>query len=116
MSTRARVGVQLATGEIKSVYVWRDGNPDTLGTTLNEYYATPEKAAALVEHGNLIDVEQTLRRCTFERPEEGYDNSPPQDVRRLPAGAGVRHPLQVHLPRRSMELLGDRRIADLLLF
>lgn len=61
MSTRARVGVQLATGEIKSVYVWRDGNPDTLGTTLNEYYATPEKAAALVKHGNLIDVEQTLR-------------------------------------------------------
>lgn len=73
MSTRARVGVQLATGEIKSVYVWWDGNPDTLGTTLNEYYATPEKAAALVERGNLIDVEQTLRRCTFERPEEGYE-------------------------------------------
>ena len=76
MSTRARLGVQLATGEVKSVYVWRDGNPDTLGTTLSEYYATPEKAAALVERGNLIDVERTLRRCTFERPEEGYGNSP----------------------------------------
>nr|DAQ11524.1 MAG TPA: hypothetical protein [Caudoviricetes sp.] len=36
----------------------------------------PEKAAALVERGNLIDVEQTLRRCTFERPEESYDNDP----------------------------------------
>ena len=76
MSTRARLGVQVATGEVKSVYVWRDGNPDTLGTTLSEYYATPEKAAALVERGNLIDVERTLRRCTFERPEEGYGNSP----------------------------------------
>ena len=83
MSTRARIGVQLATGEIKSVYVWRDGNPDTLlhvrtsGGGLRQQPATP------------------------------------QDVRRLPAGAGVRYPLQVHLPRRSMELLGDRRIADL---
>ena len=82
MSTRARIGVQLATDEIKSVYVWRDGNPDTLGTILNECYATPEKAAALVERGNLLDVERTLRRCTFERPEEP---AAPQDVRRLPA-------------------------------
>ena len=76
MSTRARLGVQLATGEVKSVYVWRDATPDTFGTTLSEYYATPEKAAALVERGNLIDVERTLRRSTFERPEEGYGNSP----------------------------------------
>ena len=43
---------------------------------MSEYYVMPEKAAALVERGNLIDVEQTLRRCTFERPEESYDNDP----------------------------------------
>lgn len=76
MSTRAKIGVQLKTGEIKSVYVWRDGDPDTLGTTLTECYATPEKAAALVERGNLLDVDRTLRRCTFERSQEGYDSDP----------------------------------------
>lgn len=76
MSTKARIGVQLTTGEIKSVLVWRDGHPDVLGTTLNDFYGTPEKAAALVERGNLLHVGQTLRRCSFERPEKGYDNPP----------------------------------------
>ena len=84
MSTRARIGVQLATDEIKSVYVWRDGNPDTLGTILNECYATPEKAAALVERGNLLDV---LTPLYVRTSGGGIRQQPaaPQDVRRLPA-------------------------------
>ena len=98
----------------KSVYVWRDGNPDTLGTTLNEYYATPEKAAALVEHGNLIDVEQSLRRCTFERPEEGYDNSPRLHRTFAAYLREQEYDIRYKYIYRdgAWELLGDRRIAD----
>ena len=60
MSTRARIGVQLERGEIKSVYVWRDGTPEVLGLTLAKHYGTPEMAAELVGRGNLIDVASEL--------------------------------------------------------
>lgn len=76
MSTRARIGVQLESGEIKSIYVWRDGTPQVLGEILNEYYDTQEKAAALVERGNLIDVEPTVEACNFERPSRGGETTP----------------------------------------
>nr|DAG24685.1 MAG TPA: hypothetical protein [Caudoviricetes sp.] len=71
MSTRARIGVQFESGEIKSVYVWRDGTPCVLGEILGKYYDTLEKATALVERGNLIDVEVTLAECNFEQASSG---------------------------------------------
>lgn len=76
MSTRARIGVQLESGEIKSIYVWRDGTPEVLGLTLAKHYGTPEMAAELVGRGNLIDVEPTLEECNFERTSRGGDIVP----------------------------------------
>lgn len=76
MSTRARIGVQFENGEIKSVYVWRDGTPEVLGEILSEYYDTQEKATTLVERGNLIDVESTIEACKFERPSDNGETAP----------------------------------------
>lgn len=63
MSTRARIGVRLPDGKIKSIHIWRDGHPDTLGETLSAHYNTLESAMALVERGNIIDVETRLEEC-----------------------------------------------------
>nr|DAJ25396.1 MAG TPA: hypothetical protein [Caudoviricetes sp.] len=76
MSTRARIGVRLPDGTIKSVHIWRDGHPDTLGETLSAHYNTLESAMALVERGNIIDVEARLEECRFEQPNERYDTEP----------------------------------------
>lgn len=76
MSTRARIGVRLPDGKIKSIHIWRDGHPDTLGETLSAYYNTLESAMALVERGNIIDVEARLEECRFEKSNERYDTEP----------------------------------------
>lgn len=71
MSTRARIGVRLPDGKIKSIHIWRDGHPDTLGETLSAHYNTLESAMALVERGNIIDVEARLEECRFENRMNG---------------------------------------------
>lgn len=76
MSTRARIGVRLPDGKIKSVHIWRDGHPDTLGETLSAHYNTLESAMTLVERGNIIDVEARLEECRFEKSNERYDTEP----------------------------------------
>lgn len=63
MSTKARIGVRLPDGKIKSIHIWRDGHPDTLGEMLSAHYNTLESAMALVERGNIIDVEARLEEC-----------------------------------------------------
>lgn len=75
MSTRARIGVQLESGEIKSIYVWRDGAPDVLGEILAEHYESREKATELVAHGNLIDIDTTIVKCNFEQPSANSDTA-----------------------------------------
>ena len=72
MSTRARIGVRLPDGKIKSIHIWRDGHPDTLGETLSAHYNTLESAMALVERGNIIDVEARLEECRFEKSRRIY--------------------------------------------
>lgn len=76
MSTRARIGVQLESGEIKSVYVWRDGMPDYLGAILCSHYNTLAKATELVERGNIIDIETTVEKCNFEQGSAATDTAP----------------------------------------
>ena len=76
MSTRARIGVQLETGEIKSVYVWRDGMPDYLGAILSSHYNTLAKATELVERGNIVDIETTVEKCNFEQGSADTDVAP----------------------------------------
>lgn len=76
MSIRARIGVRLPDGKIKSIHIWRDGHPDTLGETLSAHYNTLESAIALVERGNIVDVEARLEECRFEKSNERYDTGP----------------------------------------
>lgn len=67
MSTGARIGVQMADGTVRSVHVWRDGYPDTLGVTLAKHYNSEEKAYALIALGDLIDVMASLDKCRLEK-------------------------------------------------
>ena len=54
----------------------RDGHPDTLGEMLSAHYNTLESAMALVERGNIIDVEARLEECRFEKSNERCETEP----------------------------------------
>ena len=53
MATRSRIGLQLADGNILSVYLHWDGYPQWLGVTLNEKCNTREKVAELIDGGDI---------------------------------------------------------------
>jgi hypothetical protein len=53
MSTRGRVGLELADGSILSVYHHYDSYPEWLGRILNTHYNTKEKAAELIDGGDM---------------------------------------------------------------
>ena len=53
MATRSRIGLQLADGNILSVYHHWDGYPQWLGVTLNEKFNTREKVAELLDGGDI---------------------------------------------------------------
>ena len=53
MATRSRIGLQLADGNILSVYHHWDGYPQWLGVTLNKKFNTREKVAELLDGGDI---------------------------------------------------------------
>ena len=53
MATRSRIGLQLADGNILSVYHHWDGYPQWLGVTLNNKFNTREKVAELIDGGDI---------------------------------------------------------------
>ena len=53
MATRSRIGLQLADGNILSVYHHWDGYPEWLGVMLQKNYNTREKIAELLDGGNI---------------------------------------------------------------
>ena len=53
MSTRSRIGLQLADGAILSVYHHWDGYPEWLGVMLKKNYNTREKIAELLDGGDI---------------------------------------------------------------
>ena len=53
MATRSRIGLQLADGNILSVYHHWDGYPQWLGVTLNEKFNTRDKVAELIDGGDI---------------------------------------------------------------
>ena len=53
MATRSRIGLQLADGNILSVYHHWDGYPQWLGVTLNKKFNTREKVAELIDGGDI---------------------------------------------------------------
>ena len=53
MATRSRIGLQLADGNILSVYHHWDGYPQWLGVTLNNKFNTRDKVAELIDGGDI---------------------------------------------------------------
>lgn len=53
MSTRSRVGLELADGSILSIYSHYDGYPEWAGRILRTHYNTREKVAALIDGGDV---------------------------------------------------------------
>ena len=53
MSTRSRIGLQLEDGSILSVYHHWDGFPEWLGRILNTHYNSKDKAAELIDGGDM---------------------------------------------------------------
>lgn len=53
MATRSRIGIELADGSILSAYHHWDGYPEWLGRILKTHYNTREKAADLINGGDM---------------------------------------------------------------
>jgi hypothetical protein len=53
MSTRARIGIELSDGSILSAYHHYDGYESWLGRILNTHYNSYEKAAELIDGGDM---------------------------------------------------------------
>ena len=53
MATRSRIGLQLADGSILSIYSHWDGYPEFNGVKLNEHFNSYEKAAELIDLGDI---------------------------------------------------------------
>ena len=53
MSTRSRIGIELADGSILSAYHHYDGYPTWLGNTLKEHFTTRADVAELIDGGDM---------------------------------------------------------------
>ena len=53
MATRSRIGIQLADESVLSVYHHYDGYPEWLGRILKTHYNSREKAAELIDGGDM---------------------------------------------------------------
>jgi hypothetical protein len=53
MSTRSRIGLELADGSILSIYCHYDGYPEFNGAKLVEHFNSYEKASELVDLGDI---------------------------------------------------------------
>lgn len=53
MATRSRIGVQLKDGSVLSVYSHWDGYPEWNGKKLKEHFNSYEKAAELIDGGDI---------------------------------------------------------------
>ena len=53
MATRSRIGIELKDGSVLSAYHHWDGYPSWLGRILNTHYNTREKAAELIDGGDM---------------------------------------------------------------
>jgi hypothetical protein len=56
MATRGRIGIQLKNGSILSVYSHWDNYPEWAGKKLKEHFNTREKAAALIDGGDISSL------------------------------------------------------------
>jgi hypothetical protein len=56
MGTRSRIGLQLANGSVLSVYCHWDGYPEFNGVKLVERFNSFQKAAALIDGGDISSL------------------------------------------------------------
>ncbi len=63
MSTRARVGILLPDGKVRSITVLQDGYPSFTGQRLAKYYDTEEKVLQLVGKGDLLELGKNIMEC-----------------------------------------------------
>jgi hypothetical protein len=75
MATRSRIGMEMPTGEVKSIYCHWDGYPEGVGATLKEHYTNPEKVEALVALGDISSLGRNVAlnvpgmQHTFDNPD-----------------------------------------------
>ena len=72
MSTRSRIGIELADGSILSAYHHWDGYPEWLGRILKTHYNSKELAAELIDGGD-------MSTCWNENNEPEYYSSRGED-------------------------------------
>ncbi len=74
MSTRAKVGILLPDGKVRSITVLQDGYPTFTGQRLAKYYDTEEKVLQLMSQGTLLSIGKTIMECRAflngEKPED----------------------------------------------
>ena len=56
MSTRSRIGIELADKSILSIYQHWDGYPEWTGRILNTHYTTKEKVSELIDGGDCSSI------------------------------------------------------------
>lgn len=86
MSTRSTIAIELADGAVHQVYCHFDGYPSNNGKILLEHYTDPDKALALIAHGDIsvlkpeIGVKRPFSNpgrygsAEYQEFEEQYDN------------------------------------------
>ena len=75
MSTNANINIRLPDGKYKSIYLHWDGYPSHAFKTLVKHYSDQDKAAALVELGDiscLYDSIECPEGHSYENAVEGY--------------------------------------------
>lgn len=78
MATRSTIAIELADGKVKQVYCHWDGYLDHNGKILLANYAEHEKAAALVELGDISSLgEEVGEKHDFDAR---YDRTDPRDA------------------------------------
>ena len=76
MSTRSRIGLELANDAILSVYHHYDGYPQWLGVTLRQKFNTREKVAELLDGGDIscVDSDTNWKREKVENHVQYYND------------------------------------------
>lgn len=79
MSTRCMIGVEMGDSTIKAIYCHYDGYPEGVGKTLQKHYADPDKAARLVEMGDLSVLgswhDKKLAEMCWHRFDKEHDDT-----------------------------------------
>lgn len=75
MSTRAKVGILLPDGKVRSIKVLQDGYPEYTGQMLAKHYDTEEKVLRLMGKGDLLELGKSIAECR-----ECSNGEPAQDT------------------------------------